>query len=320
MKSLPKEFVVTHPTVEDADKVLELQIACDIAEYGEPDSDLEDLLDEWEELDLRQSAWLILDKEKNLAGYAATTEDDGDYTINFYVHPNGEGEKLAAHLLILCGQYIQKQLEENVAKETEATTIVSHVNKRDIVAVEAAGFQPDTYYFRMQVDLDAEPEQPIWPEGATIRTFTETQDAQAVYDFVQNAFARPGFVPPLFENWRDYMMRADHFDSDLWFLLEHQNELVGTALCYSYPEHGWVRQLAVSPLWRRQGIGAALLQYVFQVFYAHGQSKIALGMNSENANAYQLYERVGMEKVRQYDEYAKVYKLDGGSLPLNKVI
>ncbi len=36
-------WLASHPTRDDANAILNLLIACDIAEYGEPDSSLEDL-------------------------------------------------------------------------------------------------------------------------------------------------------------------------------------------------------------------------------------------------------------------------------------
>lgn len=250
---------------------------------------------------------MVLDNNQKVSGYAAVSDDDEEYSIDFYAHPNCKDIGVAGYLMSQCDEYIQRQVSAMEASETSASVIVSNVNKVDIEAVEKSGFQLETYYFRMQIELDSRPSQPTFPDNSILSTFSQSEDVERIYDFIQNAFARPGYTPPKFERWRDYMMREDHFDSDLWILLEYQGELVGAALCYSYPEHGWVRQLGVAPAWRRQGIGSSLLQQTFQMFYGRGQHKIALGMNSENANAYQLYERVGMKKVRQFDEYSKLY-------------
>ena len=123
---------------------------------------------------------------------------------------------------------------------------------------------------------------------------------------MQRAFARPGRVPPTFANWQGYMMRADHFRPDLWFLAEDATgELVGAALCYDYEEHGWVRQLAVAEGWGRRGLATALLHHAMSVFYAAGKPAVGLGVLSENERALRLYERVGLRRVRQYDEWEK---------------
>lgn len=93
--------------------------------------------------------------------------------------------------------------------------------------------------------------------------------------------------------------------SDLWFLLFDREELIGAALCYDYTEFGWVRQLAVAPSWRRQGVGSALLQHAFRIFIQRGHKKVALGVDSARPRAQSLYENVGMKCVRRYDEYHK---------------
>ncbi len=160
----------------------------------------------------------------------------------------------------------------------------------------------------MQIELDkidTLPPSPVWPADCTLRTIVSKQDDQMVYDFIQVTFDRLGRTPPSFERWRDYMMRPDHFESDLWFLLFHREELIGAALCYDYADFGWVRQLGVVPLWRRQGVGSALLQHTFHIFLQRGHKKVALGVDSERPKAQSLYENVGMECVRRYDEYYK---------------
>jgi ribosomal protein S18 acetylase RimI-like enzyme len=101
------------------------------------------------------------------------------------------------------------------------------------------------------------------------------------------------------------MMRPDHFSPELWFLAYHREALVGAALCFDYPQYGWVRQLGIVQTWRRKGLGSALLQNAFQVFYQRGHKQVALGVSSENPDAYSFYEKIGMRRVRQYDEYQK---------------
>ena len=48
-----------------------------------------------------------------------------------------------------------------------------------------------------------------------------------------------------------------------------------------------------------------MLHHVFGVFYRRGQRRVALGVEAANENAYRLYERAGMSRVRQFDEYQK---------------
>ncbi len=101
------------------------------------------------------------------------------------------------------------------------------------------------------------------------------------------------------------MMGAFNFDSGLWFLAYHEDELIGAILCFEYPQYGWVRQLGVLPTWRGRGIGSALLQHCFGIFYKRGYTDVALSVESWNSDAYRLYEKVGMKRTRCYTEYRK---------------
>jgi ribosomal protein S18 acetylase RimI-like enzyme len=101
------------------------------------------------------------------------------------------------------------------------------------------------------------------------------------------------------------MMRADLYNSDLWFLAIAGEEIVGTCLCFPYKEIGWIRQLAVAEPYRKHGLGSALLLRSFQAFKERGYKKVGLAVESTNGNAYCLYEQVGMKKALQLNEYRK---------------
>ncbi len=306
MKRQDQDFVLRRPAVVDAQAVLELMIARDIADYGEPDSSLEDLLYEWGDIDLNQDAWLLFAPDSALAGYAAVYGNSAGFTFDFYTHPAYAADNLGGYLLAHCEARIAAQMAvDQELKNGTASTIVALANEADRQALENAGFRPQKYYFRMLIKLDDLPAAPDWPADCELRTINPGQDDQLIYDFIQAAFDRPGRTPPSFESWRDYMMRPDHFVPELWFLLFRRQELIGAALCYDYPEFGWVRQLGVSPTWRGRGLGSSLLRHSFRAFFERGHEKVALGVDSTNPTAYSLYEKVGMSCVRRYDEYHK---------------
>jgi len=79
-------------------------------------------------------------------------------------------------------------------------------------------------------------------------------------------------------------------------------------LCFEYPGQGWVRQLGVAESWRRKGLGTALLLHAFGEFRKRGISEVGLTVDSHNPRAYAFYQRVGMKRIRQYDEYEKLLK------------
>ncbi len=90
--------------------MLALLIACDIAEYGEPDSDLESLLDDWRPLDLARDAWLIQDASGLVLGYLAVFAREPGYGVDMYVHPEHSGAGLQAFLLARCEERTRERL------------------------------------------------------------------------------------------------------------------------------------------------------------------------------------------------------------------
>ena len=135
------------PTDRDAARVLALQIACDLADYGDIDSSMDDLRHEWRMLDRARDAWLIFAGEM-LVGYGAYATTGRTPHADFYVYPAHREDGVRRLLL-----------EKIVARAREAAqqarpagaawlrTIVPSVNARDREAVVQAGFTRDQALF-----------------------------------------------------------------------------------------------------------------------------------------------------------------------------
>lgn len=294
------------PTLEDAPAVLELMITCDIAEYGAPDSELSDLLDDWSAMDLANDVWLAEKENGNLLGYAGIYVDARSiFHFDLYVHPNQLDKTLMEILIEKCEQRSRTILSEKGIHKVIASLIVSTNNENSKSVVEELGFSAALHHFGMSIHFEKEPLIPQWSPEQIMRTAIPGKDDQMIYEFIQHAFDKPGRVPPSFEDWRETMLGASNFDPGLWFLLYHQNELVGAALCFAYPEYGWIRQIAVDPAQRGRGLGSKLLQYTFSVFSKRGLKSVRLGVESDNENAFRLYEQVGMHCTSSYVDYRK---------------
>jgi len=74
-RQLPAGYRMRAPREEDAEAVVTLLRACDIAIFGEPDTDIKDLRDEWSApgFDLGRDAWIIHDAGGTPAGFACVT-------------------------------------------------------------------------------------------------------------------------------------------------------------------------------------------------------------------------------------------------------
>jgi ribosomal protein S18 acetylase RimI-like enzyme len=306
MPAKAKNRGTRHPRQEDAQRVLDLVQACDTAEYGEPDTDMQDLLYDWQQVDLAQDALLIEDSVGDVIAYAAVIPYRDGLRLDLYLHPNGGADNLKASLL---GD-LEKRARSRLKMDPELhsghlMTHLAHRNARERDFFERAGYRPVCYYFQMRHMQEGPPEPFEWPAGISVRTFNPGADDQPVYEFVQEAFRRPDRDPATIDDWRDFMMRPGSFLPELWKLAFTGKQLVGTCLSFEYEEEGWVRQLAVASELRRQGLGSALLRDAFRMFYMRGQARVALSVASDNPNAIHFYQQLGMTLVRQYDEYIK---------------
>lgn len=292
------------PTVDDAQRTHELIVRCEIQDYGEPDTDLADLKLNWDRVDLTRDAWLVATPTGDLVGYGAIIRWRTELEYAIYVDPSWEGPDLDQTILARCearGQAMAQAGNERLV----AKCYVPHTNRRKHEIMKRAGFYLVRYHFQMRIRLDGPPPAPIWPAGVAVRSAVPEQDGRAIHRLVEAAFTRPGRTATTFEEWKGLMMRDDILDPDLWFLAVAQEHVVGACLSFAYPEEGWVRQLAVAETWRRKGIGTALLRHAFGVFYGRGYDRAGLAVDSENHDAYALYQQVGMHRVRQHDEYER---------------
>ena len=308
MSELPAGYILQRPTREDAPLVHQLLLAYDVAVYGEEDSDINDLLDDWSDMDLNEDAWLLFAEDGRLVGYAGIEDrKQNHFYLDYFTHPAQPTDELDRFLVALGEKRVREKAADAAGR---IVTIIPSTAKRDALVLSAAGYAVGKHYFRMLIEMEAEPPKPVWPPELTIRNVIPGEDDRTLFEFIQTAFDWPGReVNNTIEEWRSFMMRPDHFIPELWFLIHHDGELVGTALCYDYVDYGWERQLAVRKDWRGRGLGATILRYVFGVFYERGRRQVALGVEANNTSAIAFYERVGMKMVRRYDEYRKAIKI-----------
>ena len=167
----------------------------------------------------------------------------------------------------------------------------------------------------MLIELDQEPEAPIWPEGITVTTLAQRPDLEAVYRAVDDAFRdHRGHVDESFEagfaRFQHWTETDPHFDPSLWFLAMDGDRIAGMSFCreksWDDPEAGYVNVLGVRREYRRRGLGLALLKHSFVAVYQRGQRKMNLGVDATSlTGATRLYEKAGMHVHYAFDMYEK---------------
>jgi ribosomal protein S18 acetylase RimI-like enzyme len=82
-------------------------------------------------------------------------------------------------------------------------------------------------------------------------------------------------------------------EPDLFFVATVDTAVVGTVMGGYDGHRGWVYSLAVQPLYRRQGIGAALVRRLEASLTHRGCLKVNLQVRASNAEVVAFYEKLG---------------------------
>jgi mycothiol synthase len=296
----PAGFTIRPPSAEEAAAVGALVGVCELHDGGEPDIDVDDILNDWRRpsFDLGTDAIAVFDETGMIVAEADIFVPHG--RVEAAVHPDARGRGIGAALLTW---------SEARAREAGSPTIGQ--TKPDGAADAAALLRAHGYELRwnswmLEISHDTEPSPPALPDGIAMRPFTEA-DSHEVYELIENAFSEwPNRTPTTFEDWRAATIDARTFDPKLMLLAIDlgSHRIVGVAYCLGHGPGGYVQSLAVDRAFRRRGIAKALLEHAFATFWSLDQSTVALSTDSRTG-ALGLYERVGMRVIRTYTRYSK---------------
>jgi mycothiol synthase len=282
------------PADADADAVLAVILARDVADLGVPDFTLEDLKADWAspglalEYDARVAA-----RNGAVSGYAALLGDDAVVIV----HPDAEGEGN--------GTVLRLWAEARAAER--GTTVLRQfaygANDAARAHLRAAGYEPAQHYFRLRADLADVPPAPAAP----LRTFDAVRDEATVHALIQEAFAEiEGHEFQPLEKWRAKTIGKDGHDPSLWLLLEDDEGLAGAALGERWEGGtGYVAELAVAGRARGRGHGRTLLLGLFETFRRAGLTHAELSVHGRNRGALRLYESAGMHSTWQAERWEK---------------
>ena len=283
------------PTHDDADAVLEIVLARDVADLGVPDFTLEDLRADWgrPDVDLEHDARVARDDHGTLRGYAILLGDDAVVAVD----PRAEGQGL--------GTVLRRWAEVRAAERGTATLRQFVAGRNDSARrlLTDAGYAPVQHYFRLRADLAAVPQA----TAARPRPFRTPDDDAALHALVEEAFAEvEGYQPVPLEVWRAKRVGKSGWDPGLWLLLEDGEGLAGAALGERWEDGtGYVAELAVARRARGRGHGRALLLGLFDAFRQTGLRYAELSVHGRNRNALRLYESVGMRPTWEAERWEK---------------
>jgi mycothiol synthase len=301
-------LTVRRPTADDAPEALEVARAADVAVYGETDWTDEDLREEWEALDLGRDAWLV-HANGRLAGWT-TFENRGAGRLmgDGYVHPELRGRGVGTRLVEL----VEGRASEEVRRiEPGVRVHLQNVALRgdDGAArlFEGRGYEPVRHFLRLVIDFGAPPPPPDWPAGIRVAEF-ELAHAAAFHAALEEAFASEWWHRRQpFAEFRAKRLERERFDPSLWFVAWDGDDIAGGLLGdWKRFGVGWISEVFVREPWRRRGLGLALLRHAFRAFFARGERRCGLGVDTRNpTGARRLYERAGKRVLWQADVFEK---------------
>jgi mycothiol synthase len=272
----------------DAPDVASLVAALDVSLLGSTDYTVADLVDEWREID-PADRWVALDGDR-IVGYATLEKTASHVQTDGYVHPDHLGRGLGSFLVA----ELERAAAARGAGRVQTATLVEDTRAHDLLA--RLGYDEIRRFWQMRIELAAEPEPPVWPEGLAVSRF-DPADAKAFHAAYEAAFEDHWqHHPRPFDEWRRRNLDGDDFTPELWAVVRDGDEIVAGTVCV--PERmgaGWVGRLFTARRWRRRGVGEALLRDAFGAFWRRGTRTVGLGVDAQSdTGAQRLYERVGM--------------------------
>lgn len=301
MSDLSSRFSARRPGIEDAEAILAVGVARDIADLGYPDYSLDDVREELSEpgVDLDRDAWVVTDSAGAVVAVALVT---GAFA-RVLVHPEACGEGV--------GGWLREQVEERVRERGEPVIRQQVDGSNDPARrlLEAAGYHAAVHSWRMVRDLGGEGLVAAeWPDGIEARPYRRGDDDSAAHALVLDAFRDiPGNVDRGFEEWRAQSVAGAQFAPDLSTVaVAGDGAPVGVAVCDRWEDgQGYLAYLAVAREWRGRGLGRALLAESLVKMRDAGLARAALNVNGRNESAMGLYTGVGMTVGARSERWEK---------------
>lgn len=269
--------------------------------YGHTTFSQGDLEDEWSDLDLERDVSVVRDGGR-IVGCAVIHERGELCRVEGYVHPDAVGHGI--------GRLIATGLEEDAAVGG-ARRIQNNVFEADSAArrlLESLGYEAVRFFRELRIELETPPPAPQWPDGLRAVPFDPERDALEFHAAHQEAFADHwDHSPRDFESWSNSHLGSERFDPTLWCVVRAEDEIAAGTICTGDTYGGgFISALFTRRPWRKQGVGAALLDHSFGRFWAQGEHSVGLGVDAaSDTGAFRLYERAGMAPALGWVMYEK---------------
>lgn len=184
----------------------------------------------------------------------------------------------------------------------------------NLARLEARGYTPIRYFYRMLRDLHTPIPDLALPVGFTLRTF-DLAFARALHAAHEEAFGDHwGHEPESFEEWKQFSLGSGSFRPEFTLLAFAGDELAAYSINRVHAEdnarngvnHGHIGQVGTRRAWRKRGLASALICESMRRFRDAGFEAVTLGVDAANpTGALGLYERLGFTVIKRFVVYSK---------------
>jgi ribosomal protein S18 acetylase RimI-like enzyme len=279
-------------TQADAQALLSLIEACDVADIGEVDYSLEDVQDDLTRETWR--GWVIDDGDGGFRALCWLEREPGRPRIDgdVRVHPDADAE--LGHELLAFIRAQARLLEPSLPLHVY-TAVDAATSRRTF---DAAGGRVIRHFWRMTMSWDEAPEIPPPPgPGVTIEQ-PDDDEAQlrTLHQVIDTAFLDHfGSTATDFDEWLARQRGGTGPDIGLWWLVRVGGAPAAVLIGRAWPEQGWVQGLGTLREFRGRGLARLLLLTAFAEFHRRGYRRAGLSVDATNpTGAVALYESVGM--------------------------
>jgi ribosomal protein S18 acetylase RimI-like enzyme len=279
-------------TLDDVAATAELTRRAETAWFGAPEHDESEIKAYFEQVDSFETGSRLFFEDGRLVAVALHSATDNWFTTD----PDPEvTRRVAAELIGWYGQFDDPRMETLDRDEALRAVLSEHDWRHERSSFELNRAATDDWQLA----------EPKWPDGVTLRDFTN-DDAAAVYHliYVDAAWASvPGHPHREYEPWRSLFI-TEHTTPDQQVLAWRGDRLVGAAIGRIFGDGmGWIAQLAVATDERGNGLGRALLLEGLRRRRAAGATAVGLSVQADNRNALDLYLSAGLQIDREWMEY-----------------
>ncbi len=291
------------------------QLAHDVsASFGDASFTLnaEELANEWksEGFSVERDVFVVETPDGRIVGSEEFYKVSSHHTLKAdgFVHPDFRGMGIGTSLLRRAEERARSEIA--LAEPSARVSLQTLMDDKDATGhklLQAEGYSPIRYYWRMEINLQEAPPAATFPDGIELRPFVKDEHAAAVWQANNEAFRDHwGSHERTYEEWAHGKFGSSSFDPSLWMIAWDGDQVAGFSQNRYRMGIGWIGTIGVRRPWRKKGLGLALLRHSFGEFYRRGMKTIGLGVDASNpTGATRLYQRAGMHAASEFLTYEK---------------